>query len=131
MTVFLIIGLLLNRRFGSRIFIKYLHHRSYRFIGSFSLFICSPLQLYLERYVIAFCPVLSLCCCIFRPILSQSFSHLLPLFLCVLPWRRNPKPGYWNMSANTSVLVIRNDLAIFRVLLCQLANYRLIPTLRE
>nr|DAQ72043.1 MAG TPA: hypothetical protein [Bacteriophage sp.] len=26
MTVFLIIGLLLSRRFGSRIFIKYWHH---------------------------------------------------------------------------------------------------------
>ena len=131
MTVFLIIGLLLSRRFGSRIFINCQHHRFYCFIGSFSLFICSPLQLYLKHFAIVSRPVLSLCCCIFRPVLSQSLSHLLPLFLCVLPWWRNPKPGYWNMSTNASVLVIRNDLAIFRVLLCQLTDYRLIPTLRE
>lgn len=129
MTVFLIIGLLLNRRFGSRIFINYQHHRFYCFIGSFSLFICSPLQLYLKHSTIVSRPVLSLCCCIFRPILPQSFSHLLPLFLCVLPWRRNPKPGYRNMSANTSVLVIRNNLTIIRMFLCQLTDYRLIPTL--
>ena len=129
MTVFLIIGLLLNCRFGSRIFINYQHHRFYCFIGSFSLFICSPLQLYLKHFAIVSCPVLSLCCCIFRSILPQSFSHLLPLFLCVLPWRRNPKPGYRNMSANTSVLVIRNDPAIFWVLLCQSADCRFIPTL--
>ena len=99
----------LNRRFGSRIFIKYQHHRFCNFIGSFSLFICSPLQLYLKHFASVSCPVLSLCCCIFRPILPQSFSHLLPLFLCILPWRRDPKPGYWNMSTNASVLVIRND----------------------
>ena len=129
MTVFLIIGLLLNRRFGSRISINYQHHRFYCFIGSFSLFICSPLQLYLKHFASVSCSVLSLCCCIFRPVLSQSFSHLLPLFLCVLPWWRNPKSGYWNMSANTSILVIRNDPAIFRVFLCQLTDYRLIPTL--
>ena len=129
MTVFLIIDSLLNRRFGSRIFINYQHHRFYCFIGSFSLFIYSPLQLYLKHFAIVSCPVLSLCCCIFRPVLFQSFSHLLPLFLCVLPWRRNPKPGYWNMSTNASVLVIRNDPAIFWVLLCQLADCRLIPAL--
>ena len=129
MTVFLIIGLLLSRRFGSRIFINYQYHRFYCFIGSFSLFICTPLQLYLKHSAIVSRPVLSLCCCIFRPVLSQSFSHLLPLFLCILPWRRNPKPCHRDMSANTSVLVIRNDLAIFRGLLCQLANYRFIPTL--
>ena len=129
MTVFLIIGLLLNRRFGSRIFIKCQHHRFYCFIGSFSLFICSPLQLYLKHFSIVSCPVLSLCCCIFRSVLSQSFPHLLPLLLCVLPWWRNPKPGYRNMSTNASVLVIRNNLTIFRVLLCQLADYRLIPPL--
>ena len=129
MTVFLIMGLLLSRRFGSRIFINYQHHRFYCFIGSFSLYICSPLQLYLKHSTIVSCPVLSLCCCIFRPVLFQSFSHLLPLFLCVLPWRRNPKPGYWNMSTNASVLVIRNDPAIFWVLLCQSADCRFIPTL--
>lgn len=129
MTVFLIIGLLLNRRFGSRIFINCQHHRFYCFIGSFSLFIPFPLQLYLKRFAIAFRPVLSLCCCIFRPILPQSFSHLLPLFLCILPWRRNPKPGYRNMSTNTSILIIRNDLAIFWVLLCQSADCRFIPPL--
>lgn len=123
MTVFLIIGLLLNRRFGSRIFINCQHHRSYCFIGSFSLFICSPLQLYLKHSTIVSRPVLSLCCCIFRSVLSQSFSHLLPLLPCILPWWRNPKPGYWNMSANTSVLVIRNNLTIIRMFLCQLADY--------
>ena len=46
MTVFLIIGLLLSRRFGSRIFINCQYHRSYCFIGSFSLFLPLPLQLY-------------------------------------------------------------------------------------
>ena len=119
----------LNRRFGIRIFFKRLHHRFCNFIGSFSLFICSPLQLYLKHFAIVSCPVLSLCCYIFRPVLSQSFSHLLPLFLCVLPRRRNPKPGYRNMSANTSVLVIRNDPAIFWVLLCQSADCRFIRPL--
>ena len=35
------------------------------------------------------------------------------------------------LTLSIIVLVIRNDLAIFRVLLCQLTDYRLIPTLRE
>ena len=131
MTVFLIIGLLLNRRFGSRILFNTDIISSLCFIGSFSLFLPLPLQLYLSYIAIVFYSVLFLYSFIFRYITSHPFSHLLTLFLCILFRRRNPYPGYRNMSTNTSVLIISNDLAIIRMFLCQLADYRFIPALRE
>ena len=74
----------LNRRFGIRIFFKRLHHRFCNFIGSFSLFIPLPLQLYLSCITIDFYSVLFLYSFIFRHITSHPFSHLLTLFLCIL-----------------------------------------------
>ena len=90
----------MNRRFGSRILFNTDIISSLCFIGSFSLFIPLPLQLYLSCITIDFYSILFLYSFIFRHITSHPFSHLLTLFLCILFRRRNPYPGYRNMSTN-------------------------------